>query len=78
MLDIIKKILTVLISVYITIFIANLFWERYETNKINNIIKKNYQKALDKLEEVKKISNLLTYVALDHNDYKNHKEKFIL
>ena len=46
MLDIIKKILTVLISVYITIFIANLFWERYETNKINNIIKKKLSKGL--------------------------------
>ena len=72
--DVIKKIITILISMYITIFISNLFWEKYETNKINVIIKKNYEEALDKLKKAKKISNSAHYVTLNEDDYKNYQK----
>ncbi len=71
-----KKILIVIISIYISAFVCNFLWERFEINKINKILKKNYLGALDILKNQKKILGLNHYLILNHDDYNNHKKKF--
>ena len=71
-----KKILIVIISIYISAFVCNFLWERFEIKKINKILKKNYLGALDILKNQKKILGLNHYLILNHDDYNNHKKKF--
>ena len=76
MLQHLKKILVIILSIYISAFCCNFFWERFETNKINNTLEKNYLKAINILINQKKVLGLNHYLILNHNDFIKHKGKF--
>lgn len=65
----IKKILTIFTVLYISIFLVNLTWERFETKRINKIIQINLLEALDRFKLTNKVQGLNNYTIPNHQDF---------